>query len=67
MTALRVQMHLHGNPSVLLRNVAGQWVINIAYVVVLGRQSLPESRLKFSAHDSGFQSAPTVGPLLQLR
>jgi hypothetical protein len=35
MPALRIQMHLHGNPSVLQRNVVSQRVVYIVHVVIL--------------------------------
>src|SRR5947209_9437507 len=35
MPALRIQMHLHGNPSLLQRNVVSQRVVDVVHVVIL--------------------------------
>ena len=38
MPALSIQMHLHGNPSLLQRNVVRQRIVYVVHVVVLRRR-----------------------------
>ena len=45
MPALRVQMHLHGNPSLLQRNVVSQRVVYVVHVVILRLQQKRRRRL----------------------
>jgi hypothetical protein len=45
MTALRIQMHLHGNASLLQRNVVNQRVVYIVHGVILRLQQKRRRRL----------------------
>jgi hypothetical protein len=45
MLALRIQMHLHGSPSVLQRNAVSQRVVYIVHVVILRLQQEDRRRL----------------------
>jgi len=45
MPAVRIQMHLHGNPGLLQRNVVGQRVIYVVHVVILVLQQERRRRL----------------------
>lgn len=45
MPAVSIQMHLHGNPSLLQRNVIRQRVVNIVHMIIFRLQQERRRRL----------------------